>query len=116
MKKKLKFELKIDIPDTLVMTATHSHDTHNKVITLSIARKYLKVFKSTFITNVSGIRTQSLLRAFIVNLAHELVHIILCVYGTEPVGYGSEFKEVGEKKTYSVFKIRFEFPKVSFVR
>ena len=42
----MKFNFTIDIEDTLVgewngMTVTH--DTHKKLITLSIARKYLKV-------------------------------------------------------------------------
>ena len=37
------------------------------------------------------------------NLAHELVHIILCVYGTEPIGHGDEFHTV--VKTYLVLKM-----------
>ena len=67
------------------------HDTKKKLVKISVARKFLHVNNDTYIAFVSGIQTKSLLRAFIVNAAHELVHVLLLAFGREPIGHGKEF-------------------------
>ena len=67
------------------------HDTKKKLVQISVARKFLHVHNDTYIAFVSGIQTKSLLRAFIVNAAHELVHVLLLAFGREEIGHGKEF-------------------------
>ena len=83
------------------------HDTKKKLVQISVARKFLHVHKDTYITFVSGIQTKTLLKAFIVNAAHELVHVLLLAFGREPIGHGKEFAEMS-KNLFGMTTARFE--------
>ena len=83
------------------------HDTKKKLVQISVARKFLHVHNDTYIAFVSGIQTKSLLRAFIVNAAHELVHVLLLAFGREEIGHGKEFAEMS-KSLFGMTSVRFE--------
>ena len=83
------------------------HDTKKKLVQIYVARKFLHVHNDTYIALVSGIQTKSLLRAFIVNAAHELVHVLLLAFGREPIGHGKEFAKMS-KSLFGMTTARFE--------
>ena len=83
------------------------HDTKKKLVQISVARKFLHVHNDTYIAFVSGIQTKSLLKAFIVNAAHELVHVLLLAFGREEIGHGKEFAEMS-KSLFGMTEVRFE--------
>ena len=68
----------------------------SKTLRLEVARNWTKPFRGKYIANVSGVHTKNQLRAFVVNVAHELVHILQHLFKRDDKQHGDDFYALGK--------------------
>jgi hypothetical protein len=66
---------------------------NKEVIQLEFARR--RIFNDTYTTKVSGLVTRTQLRAFVVSVAHEVVHLLQHLYLCTDTGHGKDFYALG---------------------
>jgi hypothetical protein len=94
----LEFVVQDTLEDKGVAMLVQTIFRGKKIVGMSIrvAKKYLSVYEDAYITFTSGVKTKSLVRAFIVTACHELIHVLLRIWGTEKEAHGKEFLDVGK--------------------
>ena len=68
----------------------------SNTLRLEVARNWTKPFRGKYIANVSGVHTKNQLRAFVVNVAHELVHILQHLFKRDDKQHGDDFYALGK--------------------
>ena len=91
-KKKFDYRVVDTLPDT---TDAARIVWNSEEISIEFARNWAKVFQDKYIREVSGLETKTQIRAFLVNIAHEFVHLLQHLYKTPDKDHGEAFYSMG---------------------
>ena len=116
---KIRFEVQETLPTTVLNNGNVSFSAarvfvEDSVIVLQIAKIYFKPVDGKYIVRVSGLKTRTLLRAFVVNIAHEIIHILQHVYALADKQHGDDFIAIG-RSLYGFTNYLFDEEKIETI-